>query len=77
MLRHFNGDSTLSETDFISQLLELQGQILGARAERLSFVRNWFISKSGLDRLLLEGAYANLGQAVPGAESGMSSSGLL
>jgi hypothetical protein len=60
MQRHLDGDPTLSETDFIDQLQDLQAQLLGFKEDVLSSQHNWLITKSKLDRLLLKGFYSGL-----------------
>jgi hypothetical protein len=65
MQRHLVGDSTLSETDFIDQLQDLQASLLGFKEDLLSAQHDWLIAKSKLDRLLLKGFYFGLGDGLP------------
>jgi hypothetical protein len=66
--RHLNGDSTLDETDFIAQLVELQFKMIGFGADRASAIAAWQMSKARMQRLLLQGYYQNLEDALPAME---------
>ena len=72
MQRHLGGDAGLGETEFVEQLNDLQGQLLGFKEDLLSAQHDWLIAKSKLDRLLLTGFYAGLGDGVPGEPGAQS-----
>lgn len=65
MQRHLTGDSSMDETEFLDQLADLQFKVMGLTADKLSAVQSWLLARAKVQRLLLNGFYQKLEDALP------------
>jgi len=63
--RHLNGESELSDEDFVNELTKLQEETLSFASSKLSNVHGWLVIQARINRLLLQGYYDGLAAALP------------
>jgi len=66
MQRHLSGDTRLDGTSYADQLSEIQLKMIEFKSDQLSSSYEWLMAKAKYQRLLLQGAYLHLDDALPG-----------